>query len=713
MDSASPPVSNRVENKKAPPKPPVILKLAADPRVYIWLGLLLAMVCVFKAIPSSSTVIWISSDTLWPVDLFIDTLHDGYSFHGWMFSIAPCWFPDIFIVGLCYLLLRNPILTTLVAGSVQFMVLLAGLCLCWRALKLDRLKLLDMLTVGSGLAIVMWIAFHTATLYPGVYQFLLPQTHVGNLIMHVYAIWLALLLIELPQGRKRTIVGVGYTILCLLAGLSNLMFFPHTLLPLSIAAAVLVVARAAPLRRVALPALLAWPAAAAGAAAYRLLFPAMDVGAQSLIGYEAWRTAIRTFLEGASTLYARFDLLHVMAALWLVACVILGSILLWRVLGERRVHRERTLLFVIFLFTSVGASVLGPATMIAGGSNGLTQLHNYEWTMHYMHPTFLLPLLAWPSLIGFAPTLNIRGAALRATAASVATASMAFPFVAFERIPHPPVPVWQYAPDFVRALDRDASRFSLKYGLAGYWQARIITLLSRTGLRVYPLNGSMQPFLIVSNREWYTRSLGRPSQAPCFSFVVLNDPLWRLTRAAAIDRGGEPSYEIDAAGVPVLVYAAGTAGHAMPRCDAFSFTEIEMSGPHVAMDRRLTRYMSDLSSPMASLRGATSQRMRIPVRIGNSGSEPWSSVGKFPITLSYKWFSDGRMLPIEGERTLLPGDLMPGKTTTLSAVVVMPPEPGAYTLRFSLVQEGVTWFMSAGSKPMTLPVTVTGSAQRQ
>jgi len=647
--------------------------------------------------------LWVSSDTLWPVDLFIDTLHDGFSFHGWFFSVGPCWIPDIVLVGLCYLPLRDPILTTLVAGALHLIILAAGLCLCWRALRLAYRKLADTLTLASGIAITLWVAFHSDVLYPGLYQFLLPQTHVGNLIMHVYAIWLALLLIQLPRGRRRVFAAAGFSVVCMLAGLSNLMFFPHTVVPLSMAALALALAGALPVRRAALPVLLAWPSAVAGAAAYRIFFPAMGLGAQSSIGYAAWGKAARTFVVGAFAAFARFDLLHIAAALWFAACVLGGAILLRRLRRAKNVQPERRVLLVFFFFTSAAASLLGPATMIIGGSNGLTQFNNYMWTMHYMHPTFLLPLLAWPSLLALVPAFSLPRVIRRALRASAALACVIVPLMAFERLPAPAFPLSQYAPEFVRALDREARQYGIRYGLAGYWQARLITLLSRTGLRVYPVDGSINPFLIVSNREWFAKSLENRSRKPCFSFVVLNDPLWKLTRATAVEHAGEPSNQFDAAGVPVLVYAKEETGHVVPRCDALTLPNVDTT---ITMDRRLSGYRSAMSSPVGMIRATISERMRLPVRISNPGKEPWTSVGSFPVTLSYKWFKDGRMLPIEGERTSLLEALLPGATASLSARVVAPPEPGSYTLRFSLVQEGITWFMSAGDRTLDIPASV-------
>jgi hypothetical protein len=127
----------------------------------------------------------------------------------------------------------------------------------------------------------------------------------------------------------------------------------------------------------------------------------------------------------------------------------------------------------------------------------------------------------------------------------------------------------RYVPDYVRSLDRQAQQYGLKYGIAGYWHARLITLLSTTGLRVYPVDGSLNPFLIVSNAQWYLQSIEDRAQHPCFSFVVLNDPLWKLSREEVVRQIGEPTHALDATGIPVLVYSEGELGNAKPRCAVY------------------------------------------------------------------------------------------------------------------------------------------------
>jgi hypothetical protein len=109
-----------------------------------------------------------------------------------------------------------------------------------------------------------------------------------------------------------------------------------------------------------------------------------------------------------------------------------------------------------------------------------------------------------------------------------------------------------YRPPVVRFIDQIAPAHSLRRGYAGYWQARLITLLSRTGVRAYAVDGSMVPLLWVSNEHWYYEKSG--TTAPRVDFVVLDDPLWKLSREAAVRAFGEPASELRTQSTRILLY---------------------------------------------------------------------------------------------------------------------------------------------------------------
>ena len=96
------------------------------------------------------------------------------------------------------------------------------------------------------------------------------------------------------------------------------------------------------------------------------------------------------------------------------------------------------------------------------------------------------------------------------------------------------------------------------------------------------------------------------------------------------------------------------------------------------------------------------------VTVSNTGTVTWPSAGLNPVHLSYHWISPtGQTVVWEGARASLPAELAPGQSAAVTVSVLSPPATGPYTLRFDLVQEGVTWFSSQGVTPRDVAISVT------
>src|SRR5215470_7415711 len=112
-----------------------------------------------------------------------------------------------------------------------------------------------------------------------------------------------------------------------------------------------------------------------------------------------------------------------------------------------------------------------------------------------------------------------------------------------------------------------------------------------------------------------------------------------------------------------------------------------------------------LEGPLPPL--VSSRPVKVPVSVRNTSNFTWSASGDHPVRFAYHWFDkDGKKVVHDGERTLLAEDLPAGATAQLNATVVGPPTPGDYTIRFTLVQEGIAWFDDQGAKPVEMPAKV-------
>jgi hypothetical protein len=105
---------------------------------------------------------------------------------------------------------------------------------------------------------------------------------------------------------------------------------------------------------------------------------------------------------------------------------------------------------------------------------------------------------------------------------------------------------------------------------------------------------------------------------------------------------------------------------------------------------------------------APGKRSAVIIQVSNISDARWSSVNLNPLVLSYHIkTADGKsMVEFDGARTVLPGDIMPGQKIALSAIVIAPQIRGKYLLEFDLVQEGVAWFSSKGSRTATVRLNV-------
>jgi len=673
--------------------------LTRNASLFAWLGLMLSMACLFfqlGAADPASLNVWISSDTLYPVNVATDVLGDGFSLSGWRFSIAPCWFPDLFLSGLFWIATQNPIAATLLAGFVQLVLIVTAFFWIREAVGLGNPSLQNVFLLAVSVTLTLFAGAHPGLIYPDFYRFFIPQSHVGSLIMSLAALALGLLCIRRAAQRARVSLGIVvlYTAVCLLAGMSNLLFVTQMLLPFTAAIGFAALFHILPLRNCWQPLLAGWPAAGAGIVLNRVLFHTTAVSAQAQISRDAALMALDVFARGAVDRLFALQTLHVVALVWILVCLAIVAATLSALTGQ---HSERVDLcqrmLCLFCAWSILSGLCSTGAIIAGGSNGLTLFKDYNWTTHYLQSVFFVPLFGLPMLLAWFIYRISSPAVSQSLAFSVGLVVLIVPGVHLASTPRPPTEIVNYRPPLVRFLDDQASQNGWKYGLGGYWQSRITTLLSSKGLRVYAVDGSLNPFLWVDNVEWYTQEPDNRRRQPPVDFVILDDPAFKLSRDSAVRILGEPARELRFQDTRILIYN-GSVRNAAP------------SPVHAGVgdDQPFTTFSERITSSMRLLSVHPGDTTSVPLTILNTSGNRWVSEGKYPVTLSYKWFDSGHMLGIEGVRTVLPQPVNPGQTVSLDARIVVPQDGKDLELKISLVQEGVAWFFTRGAASLDIPV---------
>jgi SAM-dependent methyltransferase len=103
------------------------------------------------------------------------------------------------------------------------------------------------------------------------------------------------------------------------------------------------------------------------------------------------------------------------------------------------------------------------------------------------------------------------------------------------------------------------------------------------------------------------------------------------------------------------------------------------------------------------------QDVTVDLTVRNASWREWrSEQTPHPILLSYHWL-DARRGPVEydGLRTPLPRPLPPGESYPVTMRVRTPATAGTYVLEIDLVEEGVSWFTRAGTRPLRSTVRIT------
>jgi hypothetical protein len=535
--------------------------LFTHPELIGWSCLVLALLFLFIRLGLSDDFtlgLWISSDTLYPVNVFTDVLKDGYSLSGWKFSVAPCWFPDLIGVGFFWLVTRNIIMSTLLGGFVQIGLIVGAFHIIGKAVGTRNIHTQDAFLLAGGALITLYVALSPAVSFPRLYMFFQPQSHVGSMVCVLYGWGMTLWFLhqELAGAKVSAWLMTAYGILCLLAGMSNILFFAHMLVPVTATMAFLIFFGIMTIRQCWKPLTLGWVAAAIGALLNRILFRVTDVSAQSTVSQDRVLTSLDVFMRGLVAAVLRGDIIHLSAIVWSGVCVAYIAWSLRRVVigGHSSLSRSQISMLTFFL-VSVISAICSVAAIVLGGSDSLSVFKDYMWSTHYLHQVFLLPLFGFPAVLAWALSCLRNDRVGRIVSWAITTGALALVLAHIVPSQWPATPIYAYRPPLARFMDEVAPTKRLRYGYAGYWQARPITLLSRSGVRSYAVDESMNPFLWVSNEEWYRQLQNDGGAPPKVDFVILDDPAFKLSREAAVQKFGEPLSELQTQGTRILIYA--------------------------------------------------------------------------------------------------------------------------------------------------------------
>src|SRR5207249_6792238 len=95
----------------------------------------------------------------------------------------------------------------------------------------------------------------------------------------------------------------------------------------------------------------------------------------------------------------------------------------------------------------------------------------------------------------------------------------------------------------------------------------------------------------------------------------------------------------------------------------------------------------------------------IYVKVRNTGEGVWPALadsgGNYRLAAGNHWLSESNVAVVNDDgRSVLLYDLKPGEEIEIPLTVTAPVEAGTYVLDIDMVQEGVAWFATKGSKSL-------------
>jgi hypothetical protein len=257
------------------------------------------------------------------------------------------------------------------------------------------------------------------------------------------------------------------------------------------------------------------------------------------------------------------DELHWLALTWIAGCsghlVYLG----WRRCRSALVLSEvhRGLLFLSAHYLAMTATCIA-AISYSGAIYNPPFMLDFDWAgaARYFLPVLFIPYF----LIGIW-LVALRGWSSRRLPFAAMIAALACAGVQLEhcsRIPRSDDrAVWHYYPPEVAQLDAIAEEFGLEYGLAAYWEAKLMTLLSQRRIQVHAIIANpaaatkMVAFHWLSNGRCYFDA-PRGRAAPRYQFIVVKEfpTLPTPSRGELIERFGKPAASLRCGLYHVFLY---------------------------------------------------------------------------------------------------------------------------------------------------------------
>jgi hypothetical protein len=441
-----------------------------------------------------------TADNLYLPALYRDLFEEGGRWAGWRLTPAPYFFPDM---PLYFLLdaVTGPFVHAILAyAAVQLALwVLAAQLLVRATLPKEAVAVGQVLAVA--VVVTVLLVFSQGRFLPARYA-LLSAFHFSVVLLGMVGLVFALRTFE---GGSRAAPWLLGAVCCLMTASDRLFIFAFTV-PAGVCFALLAwMRRPVPWRRLGvMVAVLSVGTLAGFRLARRLTRRRLDA-AYTELGVDQ---ALESLRQLGGVLVGQFQSSPGLGLLWVGTMVGALSVVVLRRKQWTAPDSPRWRLYAVCLFTvlAVGANM---GVVVATG------LFADPDSFRYLLLPVLFPLFGvccaglWVPRERWQRLLGAGGLGLVAVWGGWLMAHHPW------RTEGPWIS--QFSPPVVRCLDENQARYGLARGVSDYWNAKSVTMFSRTGLRTNQLVHEGRTYHWINNIDWY---LDRRGPRPEYNFVI-------------------------------------------------------------------------------------------------------------------------------------------------------------------------------------------------
>ncbi len=453
----------------------------------------------FSRLADYDIATFFSTDSLYLPSVYKDLVIDGNELKGWVFNPAPNFFPDMLLYfGLMPLCANSFMIASFSFAFIQVTALMYILSRIFKSLLPQHPKHWYSLIFLLLTFFMMEYLFFTREYYYSFYM-LSNAYHTGSFIMAMLCLWMSLRYFIKPSARHLLSL-LLISVFCIVSDRLFLLFYT---IP-AFSTALFFIGR---IRSKAM--LLFMSTLLLSAVLGLWCFCFLSQGKyfyidqpHKLMAFDDMKESLRIFTGQIGDYLSGFCFKSITIYLSMVAFIAII------VLYFKTRQNGHWLLGYYMLFSTVFSILVISAPIINGNYTG------YDTLRYNIYPFYLMPL----NLALFLAYV-VRNETWLQYGKRIALVVYVLFFITACRFINTTFlyRYFSYYPDKARILDAFAPGVGLKCGIAGYWDAKPVTMFSRKGLRLYPVFPDLNFQAHVANMQWF--------HSNTFNYLLLPDPV--------------------------------------------------------------------------------------------------------------------------------------------------------------------------------------------